>query len=351
MKFSKTLSVAALIAVGFIGGTFAGGAKAADKLRVVTSTSGVIFSPAYVAQQQGFFKEQGLDVEVADGNGGSNAVAAVVGGSAQIGYVGIKNASQAVVKGQPLKVIATGIRGFPQSIVLQKKLLDDAHLKPNATLAEKGALLRNRVIAVSDIGGSTGDFARFVLQQAHIPVDQVRLINITSIQGQLAALKAQRIDGFVNASPATETALAGGYGAELIAPARDLKEATDFEYTVQIVRADLIKSHPDLVERYLRGMQKALDLIRSNPAVAKNAAYAFLAEQAETSSAYPAAIQDAAWKNTLPYFPSTVVLDPKKLAASRAFFEISDKAPDAILIDNTLALKAAAAPAPLASAK
>ena len=345
MKLTRILTAAVLIAAF----SHVGIASSADKLRVVTSTSGIIFSPVYVAQQQGFFKEQGLDVEVADGNGGSNAVAAVVGGSAQIGYVGIKNASQAVVKGQPLKVIATGIRGFPQSIVLQKKLFDQAHLKPEAGIAERGALLRNRVIAVSDIGGSTGDFARFVLKQANIPVDQVRLINITSIQGQLAALKAERIDGFVNASPATETALAGGYGAELIAPARDLKEATDFEYTVQIAREDIIKSHPEIIERYLRGMQKALDLIRANPAAAKNAAYAFLADQAETGSAYPEAIRDAAWKNTAPYFPNTVSLDNKKLAAARVFFEISDKAPDSLLIDNALAAKISGAKPALAA--
>jgi NitT/TauT family transport system substrate-binding protein len=320
--------------------TFAASAFGADKLKVVTSTAGIIFSPAYVAQQQGYFKEEGLDVEVADGNGGSNAVAAIVGGSAQIGFVGIKNASQAVVKGQPLKVVATGIRGFPQAIVLQKSLVEAAHLKPDASLAEKGALLRNKIIAVSDIGGSTGDFARFVLRQANIPADQVRLINIASIQGQLAALKAKRIDGFVNASPATEMAVAGGYGVDLILPSRDLKDATDFEYTVQIVREDLIKSHPELVERYLRGMQKALDFIRANPDAAKKSAYAFLSDQAETNDTYPPAIRDAAWKNTLPYFPVTVALDNSKLAAARAFFDISDRAPDSILVDNALALKA-----------
>lgn len=336
MKFSTTI-LAAVLAAGL-----ASAAHATDKLKVVTASSGIIFSSVYVAQQQGFFKAEGLDVEIADGNGGSNAVASVAGGSAQIGFVGIKNASQAVVKGVPLKVIATGIQGFPQTIVVHKQLFDEARLKPQASLADKGAVLRNRTIAVSDIGGSTGEFARFVLKEAGVPAEQVKLINIPSIPGQLAALKARRIDAFVNASPTTEIALADGYGAELVAPARDLKDATDFEYTVQVVREDLLKSSPAVVERYLRGLQKALDLIRTNPQAAKQAAYDYIAEQAETNSAYPQAIRDAAWKNTLPYFPATVALDNRKLAAARVFFAISDKAPDSVLVDNALALKAGA---------
>ena len=336
MKLAAGLLAATLAATGF-----SGSACAADKLTVTTATSSIIFSVAYIAQQQGYFKAEGLDVDVVDGNGGGNAVAAVVGGSAQIGIVGIKNASQAVVKGQPLKIIGSAVRGFPQTLVLQKQLFEDAHLKANATAAEKGVLLRNRIIAVTDIGGSTGDLARFVLQQANIPVDQVRLINMPSIQGQLAALKAKRIDGFVNSAPASELAQAAGYGVELINPSRDLKDATDFEYTLPVARADFIKAHPDQIEHFLRAMQKAMDLIRSNPTAAKTAAYAFLAQQAETNSTYPEAIRDAAWKNTLPYFPDSVALDPKKLAAARSFFTISDQAPDTVLVDNTLALKVA----------
>jgi ABC-type nitrate/sulfonate/bicarbonate transport system substrate-binding protein len=120
---------------------------------------------------------------------------------------------------------------------------------------------------------------------------------------------------------------------------------------VQVAHGDFVKSRPDLIERYFRGLQKALDLIRSDPQAAKNAAFAFLADQAATSSAYPDAIRDAAWKNTLPYFPDTVALDRKKLSAARAFFDISDKAPDSVLVDNSIALKLAAARPAIVSAK
>ena len=51
MKLTRILTAAVLIAAF----SHVGIASSADKLRVVTSTSGIIFSPVYVAQQQGFF--------------------------------------------------------------------------------------------------------------------------------------------------------------------------------------------------------------------------------------------------------------------------------------------------------
>jgi len=316
-------------------------ADAADRVKVVTSVAGLIFAPVYIAQQQGYFKAAGLDVTVQDGNGGSNAVAAIVGGSAQIGIIGFKNVTQAVDKGQALKLVGTGLRGFPQTLVIRPDLAAELKVTPASTLAEKGAALRGRNIAVTDIGGSTGDFARLILRAGGVADDQATVVNITTIAGQLAALKARRIDAFVNSSPAGEIATADGYGVELVVPARDLRDVTDIEYTVQTVRQDFLEKNPAVVERYLGAVQKALDLIRTDPNKAKAAAYDFFAEQANTDEAFPAAIRDAAWANLLPHFPATVVLDPAKVKASRIFLKASDISPDAVLIDNRLASKVA----------
>lgn len=316
-------------------------AWAKDKLEVVTSTTGVLFGTAYIAKKLGYFDEVGLDVSIYDGNGGSNAVAAIVGGSAQIGIVGLKNMSQAVLKGQSLKAIGTGVQGFPNALVVRSELLKDAKVNADSSLADKGAVLRDRVIAVTDIGGSSGEFARFILKQAGLPADKATIINLNSIAGQLASLKAGKIDAFVNGSPTIETAVRDGYGTALVVPSRDLKDITAFEYTVQAVRADFLKQNPDIVERYLKALDKAIKVSRNDPEKAKAAVFAFLAEQASTDNAYPAEIQDLAWTNTLAYFPTSVALDDAKLTASRAFFGVSETLDNAALTDNTIARKVA----------
>lgn len=324
---------------------FAPAAHAAEQIKVVTSVSNLIFAPVYVAQQLGYFKHEGLDVTIADGNGGSNAVASVVGSSADIGIVGIKNASQAVVKGQPLKAFATGVQGFPQAIVARTNLPGLSALSGQATLTDKGALLRAKTIAVTDIGGSTGEFARFVLKTAQVADNDIKLVNIPTVAAQLAALKAGRIDAFVNSSPAIEQATTEGYGVKLVDPALDLKDQTDFEYTVQVARADVLNQRGEAIGKYLRAVQRALDLIHSDKDKARDAVFTYFADSAEITQAFPTAIRNQAWDNTVPYLPRSVKLDDAKLAKAREFFQISDKATDELFIDRRAAQAVPAAKA------
>lgn len=312
-------------------------ALAKDKIELACSSSGLMFGVPYVAKQLGFFDEVGLDVDIYDANGGGNAVAAVAGGSAQIGLVGYKNMSLAVLKGQPLKAVGTGVRGFPQDIVVRPDLIAQAKLTAASPLADKVGLLRKRIIAVNEIGGSSGEFARFVLRGAGIADADATVINITTPDGRLSALKAKRIDAFVDGSPIVELAVDGGYGVDFIRTAQDLPDLTKFEYLVEAVHADYLKAHLDIVARYLKALQKALDVIQHEPATAQHAVFAYLADQANSEIAYSQQIQDQAWAATTPYFPKTILLDPDGLKAAHAFFGISDKLADADLADSTIA--------------
>ena len=73
---------------------------AAEQLRVAVSSTSLFFASAYVAKQMGYFDENGLDVTIIDVGSGSNVIASVVGGSAEVGIAGIRNISQGIEKGQ-----------------------------------------------------------------------------------------------------------------------------------------------------------------------------------------------------------------------------------------------------------
>ncbi len=302
------------------------------------SSSGVMFSVPYIAKQLGYFSQQGLDVDIVDANGGGNAVAAVAGGSAQFTLVGYKNMSLAVLKGQDLKAISTGLRGFPQSVVIRPELLADAKLTAASSLKDRVALLRGRIIAVNEVGGSSGEFVKTLLQAEGIGPDQARLVNVGTMDGRLAALRAKRIDAFLDGSPAPELALQDHSGAALVTPARDMKNLLSAEYLIFAVRGDYLKSHPDVVRRFLLAEQQALNTIRTDPDKARDAAFAFLADQASADDiGYSKDIQQQAFASTLPNFPRTVLLDPAGLKQSRSFLHVSDKVSDAELTDSTIA--------------
>lgn len=318
------------------------GARAADPITVVVSGSGPLAGTAYIAKQLGYFEQQGLDVSIVDGGGGSNAVNTLVSGGAQIGIVGIKLMSQAVEKGQSLKAVGTAIQGFPNYLVVQRAPLEKSTLNAASPFAAKAAYLKGKTVAVNDIGGSSGQFVRYALRAGSVPAGQVTLINMTSSAARLAALKRGRIDAIVGGQPEPETAEAGHYGVLLVNPKTDLPSLGTLDYMVQAVRADYLRAQPRVVEKYLRGIAQSEAFIRAHPDEAKRAYYAYLANDAHGAHLDPA-IADAAWKNMLPYFPASLRLNAPNLAAARQFFDIPATLTDAVLVDNSVADRVTAA--------
>ncbi|MBZ2175582.1 ABC transporter substrate-binding protein [Schnuerera sp. xch1] len=62
--------------------------KKLRKITLVEVTHSLFYTPQYVALAQGFFEEEGLDVEIADGKGADKVMAALLSGEADIGFMG-----------------------------------------------------------------------------------------------------------------------------------------------------------------------------------------------------------------------------------------------------------------------
>ncbi|MFV9511089.1 ABC transporter substrate-binding protein [Tepidibacillus sp. LV47] len=62
--------------------------KTQEKIRLAEVTHSIFYTPLYVAIEKGFFKEQGLNVELFNANGGDKTMTALVSGSADIILVG-----------------------------------------------------------------------------------------------------------------------------------------------------------------------------------------------------------------------------------------------------------------------
>ena len=57
-------------------------------IRLVEVTHYLFYTPQYVAITQGFFEEEGLDIELIDGKGADKVMAALLSGEADIGFMG-----------------------------------------------------------------------------------------------------------------------------------------------------------------------------------------------------------------------------------------------------------------------
>lgn len=150
------------------------------------------YLPLTIAEQLGYFKAEGLDVEISDFAGGARALQAVVGGSADVVSGAYEHTINLQNKGQMF-----------QAFVLQGRAPQIALGVSNKTLPhyKKVADLKGRKIGVTAPGSSTNMMANLVLSRAGLKAGDVSFIGVGTSAGALAAMRSGQIDAICNIDP------------------------------------------------------------------------------------------------------------------------------------------------------
>jgi NitT/TauT family transport system substrate-binding protein len=191
-----------------------------EKTRVSIAVGGkaaFYYLPLTIAEQLGFFKAEGLDVEISDFAGGSRALQALVGGSADVVSGAYEHTINMQSKNQ-----------FIQSIVLMGRAPQIAmgvsvKAMPNyRTVAD----LRGKKIGVSAPGSSTNMVANLVLSRAGLKASDVSYVGVGTSSGALAALRSGQIDAMSNTEPVM-TMLEQKGEVRIVSDTRTLKGTLD----------------------------------------------------------------------------------------------------------------------------
>ena len=132
-------------------------AQALEKKKVTIAVGGknlLYYLPLTVAEQKGFFKDEGLDVEIVDFAGGAKALQAVVGGSADVVSGAFEHNINMQAKGQSMRAFV--LQGRAPQIVLAVSTKTMPNFKSVADL-------KGKKIGVSAPGSSTNIMANYVL--------------------------------------------------------------------------------------------------------------------------------------------------------------------------------------------
>jgi NitT/TauT family transport system substrate-binding protein len=223
-------------------------AQQREKVRVALGSISVSSSLFPIAQEVGIFPKYGIDMEPIYFGGGMNSIAAVTSNSVQFLAAGATATVGARLGGIDIMILSVQSNKFDYSVFAAPEIKTVQDLK-------------GKIVTGTRPGASADSALRLYLKQNGLEPDKdVIFISVAeSQQGRLNALMRGSVSGTVLAPPFSNIARQAGY-RELV----DLRK-TDLEYAGNSIAANVpyIKSHPQLVENFLKGYVEALYFFRS----------------------------------------------------------------------------------------
>ena len=262
MKFNlKQFAIAlALFLAGYLTFNTNLFAQALEKPKVSIAVGGknlFYYLPLTVAEQLGYFKDEGLQVEISDFAGGAKALQAMVGGSADVVSGAYEHTINMQAKNQP--IVAFVLQGRAPQIVLAVSNKTMPNYKSVADL-------KGKKIGVTAPGSSTSIMASFVLAKAGLKPTDVSFIGVGAAAGALSALRSGQIDAIANLDPVISM-LEQKNEIKVVADTRTLKDTNDVfggpmpAATLYAPEA-FIKKYPNTTQALTNAMVRALKWIQ-----------------------------------------------------------------------------------------
>ncbi len=221
-----------------------------------------IYLPLTLAQQLGYFKDAGVDVDIVDVAGGARALEALLGGSASVVCGFIDHTIEMQAQGKSIRMFVLYDR-YPGLVLAVTKA---GQAKGITTIAD----LRGAKIGVTAPGSSTHFFAQYLLARNGIPVDQESYIGIGTAATAVAAARRGVVEALVNVDP-TITILTESGDAQILADTRTTIGALRVfggPYPAGGLYATpaFIEKNPRTIQALATASVKALHWIKTHPA-------------------------------------------------------------------------------------
>jgi NitT/TauT family transport system substrate-binding protein len=222
-------------------------ARAQTRVRINWTAVTGAQSGIYVAQEEGLFKKNGLEVELLHIPSSSRAIQAILAGEIALSYMDGLNAAQANVKGANLALVTGATNRFVFSLMGKPEL-------------KRVADLRGKKIGITRIGSSTHTAALYALGQSGLKPADYQILPLVEVPNIFTALVAGQIDAGVVSPPTNSRARKAGLN-ELMNLA---KEGPEYVSVALGTTRAFIRDNEQIVRRVVRAYAEAVQLFKAN---------------------------------------------------------------------------------------
>ena len=239
------LFLTSILCVSVFAGCSQKEASSLTPVRLNEVVHSVFYAPQYVAQELGFFEEEGLDVSVAVGQGADKSMTALLSDSADIALLGTEAGIYVYNEGKQDYPLA-----FAQLTQRAGNFLVSRQPEPNFQWSD----LKGKSVIGGRIGGMPELVLEYVLKQNGItPNEDMELINNISYTSTSGAFVGDIGDYTVEFEP-TATALEQQGNGYIVA---SLGTASGYvPYTVYMSTSTYMKENPEVIQKFTNAIQK-----------------------------------------------------------------------------------------------
>ena len=242
-------------------------AQATKSLRITIPVNSLTFYPVFVAQDKGYFKQQGLDFEIIITQGDGPDVDALLAGSVEFTATPPHRLFVAYEQGRKLLGITNLMNKVGINCFMGKKAAERAGVTAQTPLAEKITKLKGLTIGATRAGAFTFQLAvHYTKKGGYTPQTDVQIIGAGAGPAMLAAVEQARVDIGCISSPTPELAIHRGTAISWVNNTiGEDPEFSEFLMEVLYVRPEYAQQNPDVVRRVTRGLVDALEFIVKAP--------------------------------------------------------------------------------------
>ena len=234
---------------------------AADKITIMVSgIDKLIYLPAKLAEQLGYLKDTGLEIELLSEPAGSNAETEMLSGVAQ-GVIGFYDHTISLqARGKLVQSVVQFSHAPGEAILVSQK---SGNIK---TVAD----FKGRTLGVTGLGSSTYHLTRYIASKAGLKVSEYKIVPVGAGTSFITAMGKKEIDGGMTTEPTISKLLSAG-SANILVDLRtmDTTEAAlggPYPGACLYMPTAWVNKHRNEVRQIATAFVKALQYIKTHSA-------------------------------------------------------------------------------------
>jgi len=252
-----------------------GGAQAQEKIKIAYSSTDTLNQIWTIAQDTGFYKKNGLDVDLVYIGSTTVGIAAIMAQDIQVGNAAGSGVANANVRGADTVSVACTINVLAYELVV----LDSVKTAED---------LKGKSIGISRFGSVSDVAARELLKGLGLrPMEDVKILQVGGASERAAGFSRGVIAGFPS-PPGNVHLIPGGLPHRILASMGDLKKPYPLPFICAVTTKSYLAKNRSTVKRVVMALIEATHFFKTNKEAAQKiiAKYLRSANKAYLDSAY-----------------------------------------------------------------